>query len=252
MGPSGLLIKRKEKLSQKVFFDSKINSDRKCLPRHEASIIYKIHSVNSDGSPSSTECFIAGPMSKFAFIPWQQQFISMGVDIKPAHTGQFINHISPSFFTNINVPLDLLGIDWIKFDEMVRGKKSIQDVFSLFISFMTSLKAHSQLEIQPIPICEIINQYHQTKSITKTAQQLGMSERTLRRNFKNTTGMNLKQYFKVERYKRLKLFLKSSKTPNFTTLAHQLDYCDQSHMIHEINDLCGFTPRELHNFLMFS
>jgi AraC-like DNA-binding protein len=77
------------------------------------------------------------------------------------------------------------------------------------------------------------------------AEQLGGSPRQLRRAFAAVTGLGPKEYLRIVRFQRALRRARQTPTPHWGTLAVELGYYDQAHLIAEFRALSGSTPGAL-------
>ncbi len=75
------------------------------------------------------------------------------------------------------------------------------------------------------------------------ARNLGLSERTLERRFNDHVGATPKKFARVVRL-RSALFQRKT-LPTWADVAHAAGYYDQSHMIHDFQELYGMPPESL-------
>lgn len=80
--------------------------------------------------------------------------------------------------------------------------------------------------------------------IRTLARDLGMSERTLERRFINHIGATPKKYARVVRLRNA--LFQRRRSPSWTDVAHAVGYYDQSHMIHDFQELYGLSPDNLY------
>lgn len=73
---------------------------------------------------------------------------------------------------------------------------------------------------------------------------LGYSERHLRRLFVRYTGVGPKKFARILRCKEALTRMTLHPQASLTSLAHNLDYHDQSHFIHEFKSFYNLTPSE--------
>lgn len=81
--------------------------------------------------------------------------------------------------------------------------------------------------------------------VNAVADDLGVSERHLRRVFQETLGMGPKAYVKLTRFDRA---LRAAREPNresWASIAANAGYYDQAHLIAEFRAITGVTPRAL-------
>ncbi|HYP77796.1 MAG TPA: AraC family transcriptional regulator [Polyangiaceae bacterium] len=82
-------------------------------------------------------------------------------------------------------------------------------------------------------------------SIASLANELGLSERQLRRRFQHAVGYGPKL---LERVLRLRRFIHAASLPRSTSLAElaaEAGYADQPHLTRECRDLTALTPTQL-------
>jgi AraC-like DNA-binding protein len=79
-------------------------------------------------------------------------------------------------------------------------------------------------------------------SIADLVKEFGLSERSIQNLFRKYVGVGVKW---IMRRKRLQLAAKlaaESKTPDWTSLAYELGYSDQSHFVNDFKATIGITP----------
>jgi AraC-like DNA-binding protein len=80
-------------------------------------------------------------------------------------------------------------------------------------------------------------------SIAGLADELGVSERNLRRSFEATVGVTPKTYARIARFQRA--LVHQRQTARWSDVARHAGYFDQAHMIAEFHDLAGGAPTAL-------
>lgn len=82
--------------------------------------------------------------------------------------------------------------------------------------------------------------------IRDLVKELGFSERTVRRRFRDATGVSPKAYARMARLNALTLAADRLIKPDWAGLAAEFQYFDQSHLIRECLAFAGITPARLH------
>ncbi|MDI1479672.1 helix-turn-helix domain-containing protein [Polyangium sp. y55x31] len=82
-------------------------------------------------------------------------------------------------------------------------------------------------------------------SVSAVADELGVSERHLRRLFLETLGVGPKAYAKLTRFHRALRAARESRPAGWAGIAAGAGYYDQAHLIAEFRSIAGVTPREL-------
>lgn len=85
-------------------------------------------------------------------------------------------------------------------------------------------------------------------SVADVADDLGVSERHLRRLFGDAVGMSPKAFSKLVRFRRaVHAARRAHPQPNWASIAADVGYYDQAHLIAEFRSIAGVTPRVLMN-----
>lgn len=80
--------------------------------------------------------------------------------------------------------------------------------------------------------------------IAELANQLGVSDRTIRNHFYEHIGCSPKEYIRLVKLKQVAYQMKNS-SDKLTSIAYDNDYFDQAHFIHEVKNVTGKSPNEL-------
>lgn len=81
--------------------------------------------------------------------------------------------------------------------------------------------------------------------ISELAKQAGLSLRQFERQFIAELGISPKLYARIVRFEAALAKKGASPHCDWTTVAHELSYHDQMHMIHDFQKLCGGSPKSL-------
>ncbi len=82
-------------------------------------------------------------------------------------------------------------------------------------------------------------------NVTAVAADLGVSERHLRRLFRETVGVSPKAFARLSRFHRALRAARADPHANWASIAAAAGYYDQAHLIAEFRAITGVTPREL-------
>ena len=83
--------------------------------------------------------------------------------------------------------------------------------------------------------------------VATLAQQLGVTDRHLRRLIVDETGIAPRHFARIQRFHALLRASDLAPRPAWAELAAHHGYADQSHLIREVQDLAGVTPTQLHH-----
>jgi len=81
--------------------------------------------------------------------------------------------------------------------------------------------------------------------VSAVASELGVSERHLRRLFRESTGVSPKAFAKLTRFRRALHAAREHSEPSWANIAAAAGYYDQAHLIGEFRTIAGVTPRAL-------
>jgi AraC-like DNA-binding protein len=82
-------------------------------------------------------------------------------------------------------------------------------------------------------------------NVNAVAVDLGVSERHLRRVFRETVGVNPKTFAKLRRFHRALYAARQDNHANWASIAAAAGYYDQAHLVAEFRAIAGVTPRAL-------
>lgn len=82
------------------------------------------------------------------------------------------------------------------------------------------------------------------QGVASVADDLGVSERHLRRIFGEVVGLSPKDFFKLTRFERALKAARNSRDSSWSDIAVSAGYYDQAHLIVDFRSITGATPRE--------
>ena len=86
---------------------------------------------------------------------------------------------------------------------------------------------------------------HGSVRVSDLASRAGLGLRQFERRFANILGISPKLYSRIVRFEAAIRKRSVSSGTNWTTIAHELGYHDQMHMVHDFQQLCDETPTSL-------
>lgn len=84
----------------------------------------------------------------------------------------------------------------------------------------------------------------ESRNVASVAKDLGVSERHLRRVFREVVGLSPKAFFKLMRFQRAFRAAQDGSNPAWSDIAVGAGYYDQAHLIADFRSIAGATPRE--------
>lgn len=82
-------------------------------------------------------------------------------------------------------------------------------------------------------------------NVNAVAAELGVSERQLRRVFRETLGLSPKELAKLQRFHRALRLARANTAGNWAQIAVAAGYYDQAHLIADFQAIANTTPRGL-------
>lgn len=154
--------------------------------------------------------------------------------------------VSPSATADRIVPLeDLWGDDAARLAERLAGAEDLHEAAAMLdeaiaTRLVTSRRtgAHTRLALDAAARLA-------TDRVSDVAGALGVSERNLRRVFREVVGMSPKEFSRLERFHLALREARTGAAMDWARVAAATGYYDQAHLIAEFHDIVGATPRTL-------
>lgn len=89
-------------------------------------------------------------------------------------------------------------------------------------------------------------------SVGELCANLGVNQRSMRRDFNHFTGISPKEYSRIYRLNQLHLYLMYSQGIDIQDLVYRFGYFDQSHLINDFKSYAGYSPAALGNNIVLS
>ena len=83
--------------------------------------------------------------------------------------------------------------------------------------------------------------------VRETAKYLGLSQRRFIEIFKAEVGMTPKLFSRIQRFQKTRILIHENLSANWATLALDMGYFDQSHLIREFYEFAGLSPTDYLN-----
>jgi AraC-like DNA-binding protein len=125
-------------------------------------------------------------------------------------------------------------------DELVRGEGSRADIVQRWLAEVLVPDRKFSL-IQSISRC--VRERPGQVKVGDIASRLGLSSQYLNRIMSESVGVDLKTFCRIIRMRSCTQSLRASgSTAGWSAVAAEFGFYDQSHLIHEFNDLVGVSP----------
>lgn len=165
----------------------------------------------------------------------------IGIVLHP-HASSSLLPCPASEITNYNIDLHEIFTDWKDIHNQFMDCENNRQRVAIIENFLmrkVCIKNQSHYNMIKASVKEIYNS-NGTIHIRNLAKQFYVSERTFKRMFTETTGINPKKMADITRLHRAFGLLESHHS--VTTVSYLSGFYDQSHFIHNFKKYTGFTP----------
>jgi AraC-like DNA-binding protein len=193
------------------------------------------------------DVMISGPANTFYDMPTCNRDVLAGLRLRPGVAAAVIG--SPaSEFTNMRVPLDsAFGIARRQMaDHLLEAATPTRRMSLLGDLVLDYFATVDPVLDRPVVRAVSVLRSGPDTTVSALADEVGLSERQLRRRFEVAVGYGPKRLGRVFRFQRLlDLIHASHDGPRWSQLALAAGYADQSHMINDCVALAGTAPTAL-------
>jgi len=192
-----------------------------------------------------TESWALGLWSKSHIVDWPEDLQYVGVNFKPGGAYPFLG-LPLSKLQNQVVSLDAI---WGRFASELREQlyavPTIQARFALLEQFLLARLCDppQKLKVVQYAVAEIAR-HHGTQSVRELSERLGMSQKHLIVQFKQMVGCTPKELGRLYRFGDILASIDPTQSVDWTLVAHQFYFYDQSHFIRDFREFSGHTPTD--------
>ena len=202
---------------------------------------------SEQGEPSTTltESWVLGLWTKYHIVDWPSDLQYFGVSFKPGGAYPFLG-LPLSELQDQVVSLDMIwGKLASELREQLYAAPTVRARFALLEQMLlTRLGAPSQgLKAVQYAVAEIARR-HGALSIRELSESMGMSQKHLIVQFKQMVGCTPKELARLYRFGDSLASIDLTKSVDWTLVAHQFRYHDQSHFIRDFKEFTGHTPTD--------
>jgi AraC-like DNA-binding protein len=199
------------------------------------------------GEPSTTltESWVLGLWTKYHIVDWPSDLQYFGVSFKPGGAYPFLG-LPLSELQDQVVSLDMIwGKLASELREQLYAAPTVRARFALLEQMLlTRLGAPSQgLKAVQYAVAEIARR-HGALSIRELSESMGMSQKHLIVQFKQMVGCTPKELGRLYRFGDILASIDLTQPIDWTLVAHQFCFHDQSHFIRDFRGFSGHTPTD--------
>ena len=201
----------------------------------------------NQGEPFTTlkESWILGLWTKSHIVDWPEDLQYVAVNFKPSGAYLFLG-LPLSELQNRVVSLDAIwGSLAAELRERLYAAPTIQARFALLEQFLLARLRESPpgLKVVQCAVAEIARQ-HGIVSIRELSERIGMSQKHLIVQFKQMVGGTPKELGRLYRFGDILASISPTQPVDWTLIAHQFYFHDQSHFIRDFREFSGHTPSD--------
>jgi len=179
----------------------------------------------------------------FVVDPSQRRSI-MGVHFKPGGAFRFLGP-AVGELASTHLALETL---WGRLATELRERlcaaatpqKRFQILEEILISRLQSVSEHPAVSFA----LDLFGPAGISDSVRAVAKRIGLSQRRFVQVFTSQVGLTPKLFCRVLRFKHAREFVDQGATPDWSQVALACGYYDQSHLIHDFQELSGLSPTE--------
>ena len=199
----------------------------------------------SESFTTLTESWVLGLWTKSHVVDWPADLQYVGVNFKPGGAYPFLG-LPLSELQNQIVSLDAIwGTFAAELRERLYAAPTIQARFALLEKILLARLREIPPGLKPVQcaVAEIARQ-HGTLSIRKLSESVGMSQKHLIVQFKQMAGCTPKELGRLYRFGDILASINPTQPVDWTVVAHQFYFHDQSHFIRDFREFSGHTPTD--------
>ena len=192
-----------------------------------------------------TESWVLGLWTTYHIVGWPADLQYVGVSFKPGGAYPFLG-LPLSELQNQIVSLDAIwGTSAAEIRERLYLAPTIQSRFALLELFLLARlrEAPQGLKAVQYAVREIAR-YHGVLSMRELSQRMGMSQKHLITQFWRMVGCTPKELARLYRFAQVVEGINPIQPVDWTLVAHQFCYHDQSHFNRDFKEFTGHTPTD--------
>ncbi|HXD11144.1 MAG TPA: AraC family transcriptional regulator [Anaerolineales bacterium] len=208
--------------------------------------VFQVYDTDHGGSCATlTESWALGLWSTYHLIDWPLDVQCVGVSFKPGGAYPFLG-LPLSELQNLIVPLDTI---WGSFAAEIRERlyaaPTVRARFDILEQLFLGRLRSTPLSLKAVQYARAeIARHHGALSIRELSENMGMSEKHLIVQFKQMIGSTPKELGRLYRFADILASIDPTRSVDWTWVAHQFQYHDQSHFIRDFKEFTGHTPTD--------
>jgi AraC-like DNA-binding protein len=185
---------------------------------------------------------VSGAYGKGFVSDTEEEAFIMGVHFKPGGAFPFLG-IPADEIADTHVDLETLwSSSAIRLRERLCGASTSAERFNLLQeALIRSLFRPMEHHYAVSTALEAFGR-NPNQAVRDIAKEVGLSQRRFIQIFKSEVGVTPKLFSRVRRFQRARAFIEQRDTSDWTNIAMECGYFDQSHLIREFQEFSGTSP----------
>jgi len=220
------------------------------LPNGQLGLILNLQSdritvEDEHGRHDYPGAIVAGPYSRPFFIETSQLGQTMGLTFRPGTAAAFLG-LPAGALRNADLGLAELwrsGAEELR-ERLSQSKGPDERLSTLEQVLIGRLNRARQPDRVVAPALRYLEMTPERVSVGGLAKHFGITERRLAQIFETHVGLSPKSYHRLQRFYRVLRQIHGLRQVDWTTVAHEAGYYDQSHFNHHFREYTGLSPTE--------
>lgn len=198
---------------------------------------------NGSGFQASPDYTAIGLRTQVYQVRFLHKVKVFGIRFYPEAIQSIFSVPASGFTDSYEESIHLFGKTIHEWCEQLREKGSTAQRIKLAENFIRRRMHHSPHSVSYVEAAaEMIRQKKGLITIRDLNHSIPISLRQLQRAFGNITGISPKEYIRLTRLNAIHQYMNGIVKPNFTDIAYEFGFADQSHFIREFKSLTGEKP----------
>ena len=185
-------------------------------------------------------CYLSGLDTKPTEAFWYESFSHFGVSFYPNALYKIWGVNSVDF---VDKTPDFFDVEKTILPLKLKEAKSHEERVLILSNYFFSKIQNKKIDFFSDFIL-LKNEIYNTKDLSVLLKEFKISERQFQRKFKSAIGITYKNFSRLSRFEKSLELISNDKASNFTQIAYDLGFADQSHLIKNFNEFAGCTPLE--------
>jgi AraC-like DNA-binding protein len=187
---------------------------------------------------------VSGAYRRYFVIDTRDHRSIIGVHFKPGGAWPFLG-VPPGELADRHIDLAMLwGVSAFELCEQLCTTATVAERFALLEAALCSRLAEARPRHPFVPFA-LAQLGRPGVTVGEVAAQVQLSRRRFIQVFSTDVGMAPKRFSRVLRFQRASALARRVAAPDWGLLAQACGYFDQAHLIHDVTEFSGTSPKQL-------